>query len=220
MLKRLERPEPTGGIGFASEIASQAGLSVAQVRDAHAEVCRQLGRELHRLTLSRGGLADVVAALGDARFLGPAEQSADRVLSFVFGSEARVRALHASIAQKARITQEQAERIVPRLAHIEFKQIVERSRPRLNDLFGRMPSLFQWSLGSMHADMADIIRRRCGAGPYDRKALRRNVRAVLAEAGGFSKAGAGGWYAVAALAPVRAVVRTLARSMQPSDRHA
>lgn len=217
MLKRLGTR--TGGGALATEIASQVGLSAEQVGRALAEVERRVSLEMQRVTLSRGGLADLVAALGAAQFLGPPEQSAGKLLLFLLGSEARVRALCAAVAQSAGIAQDAAERVVPRLALAQFKGLVERSRPGLNELFGRMPSLFHWSLGGMHADIADIIRRRCGAGPYDRRALRRRVRAILAHAGGFAPAGAAGWYARTALSPLRSVAGMIARSLkQPSTR--
>ena len=68
------------------------------------------------------------------------------------------------------------------------------AKSTLGALLARMPSLGRWSKGSPHADLADILRRRCGAGPIASRTLPRAVRRRLARAGGFGGLGAIGWY--------------------------
>lgn len=213
MSRRLEARDSAGVGRLAGEIAAQCALTPEQVRLAAQETARRVAAHMQRVALSRGGLADLVAALGDARFLsGDGKEQA--VMLFLSGSEERARALVAAVGQKARLSHEQAERAVPKLVHAQFQTIVEGSRPALNDLFGRLPSLFQWSLGGMHADIADIVRRRCGAGPYGRIVLRRRLRAILAEAAGYSGRSATGWYMRSLLAPVRTAARSVASAMK------
>ena len=85
--------------------------------------------------------------------------------------------------------------MLPGLAALTFATLAARAKSALGALLARMPSLGRWSKGSPHADLADILRRRCGAGPYSSRKLPRAVRGCLAHAGRFGGFGALGWYA-------------------------
>lgn len=210
MLVRVEARGRAGGNQLPGALEA-SGLRPDQIGAALEFVTTRMGGELRRMALSRGGLADIVAALGDARFVGRdnAIERGSALLHVLFGAEHRVRALGAALAHHARIPDEQALRVLPVLVHAQFQALVETSRPALTELFARMPSLFQWSLGSMHADIADIIRRGCGAGPYGRVVLRRRVRAILAASAGYEGRSAVSWYVRAGLAPARVLLHRI-----------
>ncbi len=205
MLKRVEEGD-TRAEQVVAMLAQRAGMSRGQVEVMAAEVARKLAHSLQRLTLSRGGLADVVQLLGEAVPGGADADGAMRHAQVLFGSQANLDALATACAHRAGVGIEQAAQVLPAIIEMQVVALADRSRGALTDLFARLPSLFHWSLGSMHADIADIIRRGCGAGPFDRGKLRRQVRSIIAEAAGYAHTGAAGWYAARALAPARVAV--------------
>lgn len=212
MLKRVEDGEGARFQPSVFELAVINGVSREQVQNIAEQAARWLALQLQRMTLSRGGLADVVAALDVTR-----EQRQDagssQLTSLVVGSSHAAGMLAARFACRAGITIEQAEALLPAVIDAQLLAIAERARPELGELFARMPVRFEHSLGSMHADIADTVRRGAAAGPFSRAKLRRRVRAGVAEAAGFAQRGAVGWYAGQALVPVRRAGHLLRRAL-------
>jgi hypothetical protein len=84
--------------------------------------------------------------------------------------------------------------MLPGLAAVAMATLAVRAKSGLGEILARTPPLGRLSRGSPHADLADILRRRCGAGPYSPRALPRIVRRTVARAGGFASRGGVAWY--------------------------
>ena len=133
------------------------------------------------------------------------------ILGHILGSKDRSRAVAARAARQARLGDEVVRSMLPGLAAVTMGGLAVRANGGLGEVLGAMPSLGRWSRGNPHADLADILRRGCGAGPYARGKLRRVVRRALARAGGFKPRGALRWYLHFMLVrPAMAPVRTIA----------
>ena len=107
--------------------------------------------------------------------------------------------------------------MLPALAAVTMGGLAARASGSLGEVLRVMPSLGRWSRGEPHADLADILRRGCGAGPYGPVKLRRVVRRALARAGGFRPRGPLRWYlhfmlAKSVLQPMRWVMERLRTS--------
>ena len=84
--------------------------------------------------------------------------------------------------------------MLPALAVIAMQRAAAGAKNGLDAVLAAMPSLGRCGRGSPHADLADILRRGCGAGPYGPGRLRRVVRSTIARAAGFPPRGALRWY--------------------------
>ena len=84
--------------------------------------------------------------------------------------------------------------MLPGLAVTAMVALAARARQGLGEILGVLPPLGRRSRGSPHADLADILRRGCGAGPYAPARLRRVVRQSIARAAHFPARSALGWY--------------------------
>jgi uncharacterized protein DUF937 len=185
-------------------------------------VMGEMAWHLERNTLSRGGLADLVEALGSghhARYLDDANAlrnemvrtDGNAVLRHVLGTKDRSRALAARAAREAGLTGLTVASMLPALAVIAMARVAAGAKNGLGEVLAVMPSLGRWSSGSPHADLADILRRGCGAGPYAPAKLRRVVRRAIARAAGFPPRGALRWYLQFMLIrPASRPVRTIA----------
>jgi hypothetical protein len=89
----------------------------------------------------------------------------------------------------------------------------------LDDVLNVLPALGRRSRGSPHADLADIVRRGCGAGPYAPNKLRRAVRRRIAQAADFPARGLLSWYGQFILVrPLARLVRAvIARATRPAS---
>jgi hypothetical protein len=194
------------GASIADELAAAFNLSRAQanaiVRTAH----RQFAWHLEKNTLSRGGLADLVEAFGSghhAQYLASSEVFSDAatqadgkaILGHILGSKDKSRAVAASIARQAGLNEALVRSMLPGLAAVTMAGIAAQARSSLGPILAQMPSLERWSRGNPYADLADVLRRKCGVGRYASGKLRREVRAGIARAAGFPRRGALGWYA-------------------------
>src|SRR5262245_61851003 len=161
---------------------------------------------LETLSLNRSGLADLVEAVGridKAKYLtqanvfhdDEARAHGERVLELLVGSPDAHASLAAQIARRTGVSEGTVAAMLPGLAVLTLATLAGRARSTLGALLSHMPPLGRWSKGSPHADLADILRRRCGGGPYASRRLFRVVRRRLGRAGGFGGFGALGWYA-------------------------
>jgi hypothetical protein len=181
---------------------------------------------LETASLNRGGLADLVEAVGQidkaqtdrAKYLAQANifhdedarAHGDRILDLLVGPPDARATLAAYIARRAGVSEDTAAAMLPGFAVLTLATLAGRARGTLGALLAVMPSLGRWSKGSPHADLADILRRRCGGGPYASRQLFRVVRRRLGRAGGFGSFGAIGWYArYMLLRPAGAALRPL-----------
>jgi hypothetical protein len=105
--------------------------------------------------------------------------------------------------------------MLPGLAAVAMGRLAGRANGSLGEVLGVVPPLGRWSRGDPHADLADILRRGCGAGPYARGKLRRVVRGVLARAGGFKPRGAVRWYMHFLLRPIMTRGQGIASRLLP-----
>ena len=215
-----------GGAAVA-ELAAMFGITPGEVETALRAVASEFAWHLEKNTLSRTGLADLVEALGSghhARYLDggdvfrdeAAKADGDAILGHILGSKDRSRMLAARAARRAGLDYAVTRSMLPGLAAITMGRMAEQAKTSLGEVIGVMPTLGRWSRGGPHADLADILRRGCGAGPYARAKLRRVVRRAIARAGGFAPRGALRWYVHFMLVrPAMAPLRRIATRLVP-----
>jgi hypothetical protein len=193
------------GGSAADTLVKSYDISPAQARAVVRIAAPAFAWGLETVSLNRGGLADLVEAVGHidkAEYLDQANIFHDedaraqggRILDLLIGpAEARVM-LVAQIAHRAGVSEDAVAAMLPGLAVLTLAALASRARSTLGAVLAVMPSLGRWSKGSPHVDLADMLRRRCGGGPYASRQLFRVVRRRLARAGGFGSFGAVGWY--------------------------
>ena len=190
---------------IADALAKTYDISPAQAQAVVRAVETELTWALETLSLNRAGLADIVELLGQldkATYLGsgnPFEDAAartdgNRVLGLLLGDGDARTMLSSAVAARIGISEPAVSAMLPGVAAITLATLAARAKSTLGALLARMPSLGRWSKGSPHADLADILRRGCGAGPYSSRKLPKAVRRCVARAGRFGGFGALGWY--------------------------
>ena len=206
-----------------ADVAAAFGITPEQVRVAAAVVGAEFARRLEQYTLSRGGLADLVQALGSTKpaehvargsgFLRGADAQADgnSVLNHLLGSKDKSRALAARAARRAGVGAPLMQDMLPALALLTMASLSARSSDSIRELHARTPAISRLSRGSAHADLAEVIRRGVGAGPYGAGALRYLVRNLLSRAGNFRHRGPLSWYAQFLMQPARRGAEVLGR---------
>ena len=216
-----------GGAAVAV-LAEAFEVTLTQANAALRAVMPELAWHLERNTLSRGGLADLVEALGSghhASSLGDASAArgeavradGNAILGHILGTKDRSRALAARAAREAGLSMQIVASMLPVLAVIAMACLAASAKNSLGEVLAVMPPLGRWSRGSPHADLADILRRGCGAGPYAPAKLRRVVRRAIARAAGFLPRGATRWYLQFMLIrPVSRPVRAIAARASPA----
>lgn len=194
------------GGSVADALAKTYAISPAQARAVLRAVETELTWAVETLSLNRAGLADLVELLGHldkAAYLAnsnPFEDAAaqadgNRLLALLLGGGDARSMLSTGVAGRTGISQSAVAAMLPGLAALTLATLAARAKSTLGALLARMPSLGRWSKGSPHADLADILRRGCGAGPYSSRKLPGAVRRCLARAGHFGGFGILGWYA-------------------------
>lgn len=194
------------GRSAADTLVKSYDISLAQARAVVRAVAPAFAWGLETASLSRGGLAELVEAVGriekakyqDSRNIfhdDAARADGDRILDLLVGPSDAQATLVAQIARQTGVGEDTVAAMLPGLAVLTLAALATRARGTLGALLAVMPSLGRWSKGNPHADLADILRRRCGGGPYASRQLYRTVRRRLARAGGFGNFGGIGWYA-------------------------
>jgi hypothetical protein len=221
----LRRAE--GGTVVA-DLAVAFGITPAAAEATLRAAMAELAWHLESRTLSRAGLADVVEALGSGGHtkhldkpgtLGTATVRAAGVvlLEEILVWRGRELTLAACVARRSGVSERAVQPMLPALAVIGMAAVESRSRSALGEILAVMPSLGRWSRGSPHADLADILRRRCGGGPYAPARLRRVVRRAVAHAAGFPARGALRWYLqFMAVRPAALLARPIAARAVPA----
>jgi hypothetical protein len=207
--------------GSAAEmLAKSYDISPVQARMVVREVEPALAWGLETCSLNRGGLADLVEAVGraeKARYAvtpnlfhdEAARADGERLLELLLGTGDERTMLATRIARRTGVSETTVAAMLPGLATLSLASLAGRARSTLGALLTGMPPLGPWSKGSPHADLADILRRRCGGGRYGSRQLYRAVRQRLAHAGGFGSLGVLGWYARCAIRPAHMAMRRL-----------
>jgi hypothetical protein len=214
-----------GGAALA-DLAATFAVTPEQAAAAMRVVGTELAWHLEKNTLSRCGLADLLEAVGSGEHAKLLEGEAfgseamraegNAILGHILGSKHRSRALAARAARQAGLTPETVQAMLPGLAVVTMAGLASRAQNGLRKVLSVMPSQGKWSRGSPHADLADILRRGCGAGPYAKARLRRVVRNAVVGGGSFRPRGALRWYlhfmlARPTMAPLRRVLARFAR---------
>jgi hypothetical protein len=211
--------------GSAAEmLAKSFDISPERARAVVREVEPTFAWGLERCSLNRGGLADLVEAVGRADRAGyvaspnlfhdeAARGDGEHMLALLLGLGDARAMLTARIARHTGVSEAAVAAMLPGLAAWFLANLASRARSTLGALLAGMPSLGPWSKGSPHADLADILRRRCGGGRYASRQLYRAVRQRLARAGRFGGFGVLGWYARCTLRPAHLAVRRLLNSV-------
>lgn len=214
------------GAAAAADLAAAFAIPPAKAEAVMRAVASELARHLERNTLSRAGLADLVEALGHghhAKYLeggdifrdAAVRADGNAILGHILGSKDRSRALAARAARQARLGEEMVRSMLPALAAVAMAGLAVRASGGLGEVLRVMPSLGRWSRGGPHADLADILRRGCGGGPYAPAKLRRVVRRAFARAAGFRPRGAARWYLHFMLGRLIAPARWIAARLVP-----
>jgi hypothetical protein len=225
------------GLGgtVGADLAAAFSITPAQAESVVRTVMPELAWHLERNTISRGGLADLVAALGrsdHARYLDSgnvfrdpaAVEDGKAILGHILGSKEASRTLAAEAAAHAGLDPRVVRPMLPGLAAVTMANLASRSRAGLGQILAVIPPLGSWSEGSPHADLAAILRRRCGVGPDASGMLRHVVRRVIARAGGFQHRGATRWYlshmlSRPTLKPLRKLAAHLSRARPEPSHH-
>jgi hypothetical protein len=198
-LRRAQGASATDALVVSFDIAP------AQAQAILRTVAPHFAWALETRSLSRGGLADLVEAVGRVDrakypaganvFRDEAARAEGEAALALLVPSAEARDLFATdVAGKTGLERSMVAGMLPGLALLTLSVLAARSKSTLDALLAQMPSLGRWSKGSAHADLADILRRSCGGGPYAKRALRRVTRRRLARAGGFGGMGVIGWY--------------------------
>jgi hypothetical protein len=209
-----------------SDLAVAFDVTPAAAEAVIETVGRELAWHLERNTISRAGLADLVEAIGSghhAKYLDGGDLFRDpaacadgnAILGHILGSKDRSRTVAARAARHAGLQQEVVRSMLPGLAAVAMGRLAGRVNGSLGEVLSAVPPLGRWSRGGPHADLADILRRGCGAGPYPSGKLRRVVRRVLARAGGFKARGALRWYLQFMMRPALTPLQRIAAQLLP-----
>jgi hypothetical protein len=191
------------GETVAARLAAAFDITPAQAEAVMRTVMPEFAWRLETNTLSRGGLADLIDALGNSEHASwldrtdmfqAAGSHGNAILARVLGSKERSRTLAARAARQSRLDPALVRAMLPGLGALAMATLAVRAKASLGEILAQTPPLGRWSRGNPHADLADIMRRRCGAGPYSPRALPRTVRRTIARAAGFSPRGVLAWY--------------------------
>lgn len=187
------------------ELAGVFAIAPARADAVVRAVMPELTWYLQKNTLSRGGLAGLVEALGSGHHVGYlssgrvfAEEAAGRdgnaILGHLLGSKDASRALAARAARRSGLEASQVAAILPHLAAVAMGTLALRAQAGLGEIVRQVPPLGRRSCGNPYGDLAGILRRRCGAGAYSPRALPRAVRLAIGRAAGFPSRSVIVWY--------------------------
>ena len=185
-------------------LAAAFAVAPAEAAAAMRVLMPEFAWHLQTMTLSRGGLADLVETLGGdhrAAYLTAgtdwrneaARRTGEAILARLLGTKDASRMLAARAARQCGLEAKTIAAMLPHLVVIAIGGLALRARSGLAAILAQVPPLGRLSRGGPHADLAGILRRRCGAGAYSPRALPRAVRRALA-AGGFPGRNVIVWY--------------------------
>lgn len=190
------------GASVVDELAAAFQIAPARAEAVMRAVMPELAWSLRQNTLCRGGLADLVEALGSGHHVEylsagnvfrdeAARRDGAAILGHMLGSKGRSRTLAMRAARQTGVSDRLIRSMLPGLAALTMGLLASRANGTMSEIVAQVPPQGR---GNPHADLADILRRGCGAGRYAPLALRRNVRRAIARAAGLPGAGVLGWY--------------------------
>lgn len=166
-----------GGEATAN-LSKTFGISQQQAEAALAALVPEVGRVIERNTLSRGGIADVVAALGDPRYRqalndpaalkSPALQAAGvELLQQMLGDKDKSRALAARAAASSGLGEALIKQLLPYVLPMIIAAIAKSGSGALGDILGRLPGMAGSGAGPAPAPSrtAPSVAPRPGQGP-------------------------------------------------------
>ncbi|MBX9587969.1 MAG: DUF937 domain-containing protein [Hyphomonadaceae bacterium] len=191
---------------LTDRLAEAFAVTPAQADAVMRWVASDFAWYLQKNTLSRGGLADLVEALGSghhAAYLSHSDVFRDEavgadgnaILGALLGSKDASRMLAARAARRCGLTTAQVAAMLPYLAGTMMGSLARRAQLSLGNILAQVPPLGTLGSGNAYVDLAGILRRRCGAGAYSPRALPRAVRRAISRAAGFYNHGVLVWYA-------------------------
>ncbi len=132
------------------EAARRQGADPEQVRAAIAAIVPELTRHIERNTLSRGGLADLVAALGGpqhaTRLTNPnladdpkIVDDGNAILGHIVGGKDASRAIAAQAAQASGLTESLIKMLLPFIASMLMSALQRYLQGGLGDILKRLP---------------------------------------------------------------------------------
>jgi hypothetical protein len=190
---------------LVEQMAAACGIAPAEAGAALRGVMPELAWHVETAMLSRGGLADLVEALGRvdrAAYLAggsllldeAARRDGEAILAQLLGTKDAGRMLAARAAGQCRVDADAIATMLPHLAVAAVGGLAGGCNARLAGVLAQVPPLGRLGRGSPHADLAAILRRRCGAGVYSPRALPRAVRRAIAGAAASPGRRAAAWY--------------------------
>lgn len=134
------------------ELAKAFGTERTATRDALAHVIDEISRRMEQQTLSRGGLAELVRAVGDTHheaylrdpsLIGSAEMDQDgkAILDHVFWTKDRSRGVAARAARVSGLPASQIEDMLPTMAALSMAELTRAAAGPFDDILRRIPGL-------------------------------------------------------------------------------
>jgi hypothetical protein len=190
---------------LAEHLAAACPIAPAEAEAVVRAVMAEFAWQVETAALSRGGLADLLEALGrvdGAAYVGNGRlfldeaprRDGEETLARLVGTEERSRALAARAASQCGADAGEIAAMLPHLAVAAVGGLAQRCNARLKPILAQVPPLGRLSRGSLYADLAGILRRRCGAGSYSPRALPRAVRRAITGAAASRTFDLAGWY--------------------------
>jgi hypothetical protein len=190
---------------LTEELAAAFAVAPARAEAVLRAVAPEFTWCLQKNTLSRGGLADLVEALGSGHHIAylssgkafadaAARADGNAILGHLLGSKDASRGLAARAARRSGVDAAKVAAMLPHLAAVTMGILALRAQPGLGEIVAQVPPLGRLGCGNPHGDLAGILRRRCGAGRYSPRALPRAVRRTIGHAAGFPSRSVLVWY--------------------------
>ena len=144
-----------------AKMAERAGLDQDQARAVLGGVVPALAHGIERNTLSRGGLADIIAALGSGHhedYLDRADlaggdrarQDGNAILGHIVGSKHASRMIAARTARETGVAADKVEHMLPEIAAVTMGGLSRQTMAAFGDIFGKLPS---GTAGGVRTDM-------------------------------------------------------------------
>lgn len=137
---------------FVAELAKAFGTDAAETQAAVRSVVDQISQRMERLTLSRGGLAELVRAVGDSHhesyLKDPSlirsegmEADGKAILDHVFWSKDRSRGVAAKAARASGLAAGEIEGMLPSIAALTMGELTRAAAGPFDDILRQIPGL-------------------------------------------------------------------------------
>jgi hypothetical protein len=151
-MRLLEMLLKAQGGGIAGTLAKSFGIPPSAAEAAMKAVIPRLGEGIERNTLSKGGLADLINALGQGHheqalrnpnvFTDPAARDdGNAILGHLLGNKDKSRALAAAAARESGLDESVIKAMLPGLASVLMGGLSSQTRQSFGDILGRLPQM-------------------------------------------------------------------------------